>query len=284
MADTAAKRNSIAGKIATPKIGGGSSPATSSLDSLEVLSKAIGCRIKITTAAPHSQTYEGTLFNACPVLHVIAINTRAPPPNPASNAAAQPGDYHIIPFSRIQSSQVISLAGAEGVAQPVIGAVDIRQLQKREETRVNQLREEEESRGKGVSKEAQAIFDSFRRINVPVRWHNQEIIVLEHVIVVPPYRPEDCKASKDKQETLIRVRKILEGERKKLQEKEARERSAASNWRRPRILITKSIPSAEDDPSKARHLCEGSRGTIWRHLTIVLYNPNSQTKNDTRIK
>lgn len=51
--------------------------------------------------------------------------------------------------------------------------------------------------------------------------------MLEHVIVVPPYRPEDCKASKDKQETLIRVRKILEGERKKLQEKEARERSAA---------------------------------------------------------
>jgi hypothetical protein len=64
--------------------------------------------------------------------------------------------------------------------------------------------------------------------NIPVRWHNQEIIVLDHVIIVPPYRPEDCKAGKDKQETLIRVRKILEGERKKLKDKEERERKAAT--------------------------------------------------------
>jgi hypothetical protein len=118
--------------------------------------------IKVTTAAPHSQSYEGTLFNACPVLNVIAINTRAP--NPSTNAASQPGDYHVIPFTRIQSSQVTSLAGAEGGAQTLLGPVDTRQLQKREEARVKQLREEEESRGRGVSKEAQDIFDSFRRM------------------------------------------------------------------------------------------------------------------------
>jgi uncharacterized membrane protein len=124
---------------------------------------AIAHSIKVTTAAPHSQSYEGTLFNACPVLNVVAINTRSPPSS-ATNAAAQPGDYHIIPFARIQSSQVLSLAGAEGGPQSVIGPVDTRQLQKREEARVRQLREEEENRGKGVSKEAQAIFDSFRRM------------------------------------------------------------------------------------------------------------------------
>lgn len=64
--------------------------------------------------------------------------------------------------------------------------------------------------------------------NIPVRWHNQEIIVLEHVIIVPPYRAEDCKAGKDKQDSLGRVRKILDGERRKLKEKEERARKGGA--------------------------------------------------------
>ena len=62
---------------------------------------------------------------------------------------------------------------------------------------------------------------------MPVRWHNQEIIVHEAVIIAPPYRVNDCKGPKDKQETLGRVRKVLEGERRKLKEKEERDRTAA---------------------------------------------------------
>lgn len=48
------------------------------------------------------------------------------------------------------------------------------------------------------------------------------------VIVAPPYRPEDCKTSKDKQEALNRVKKVLEGERKKLKDREEREKKAVS--------------------------------------------------------
>jgi hypothetical protein len=62
---------------------------------------------------------------------------------------------------------------------------------------------------------------------MPIRWHNQEMIVHEAVIIPPPYRVEDCRAGNDKQEVLIRVRKVLEGERKKLRDKEERERAGA---------------------------------------------------------
>lgn len=62
--------------------------------------------------------------------------------------------------------------------------------------------------------------------NLPVRWHNDSIIVHDAVIVAPPYRPEDCMTSKDKQEALNRVKKVLEGERRKLKEREERERKA----------------------------------------------------------
>ena len=128
-------------------------------------------RIKLTTAAPHALTYEGTLFTACPVLNVVALNTRGS--TPAVNTAAQPGDYTVIPVSRIQSFQVLSLAsGTDGsessiaTAQPAIGTVDVKRLKQREEQRIRKLKEEEQNRGKGVTREAQAIFDSFKRMYV----------------------------------------------------------------------------------------------------------------------
>jgi len=229
MADS--KRSSVSGKVATPKTAG--APPASSVDTLAALGKAIGARIKLTTAAPHALTYEGTLFTACPVLNVVAINTRGS--TPAVNTAAQPGDYTVIPVSRIQSFQVLSLAsGTDGsessiaTAQPAIGPVDVKRLKQREEQRIRKLKEEEKDRGKGVTREAQAIFDSFKRINTPIRWHNQEMIVHEAVIISPPYRIEDCKCPKDKQEVLNRVKKVLDGERRKLKDKEEREKKAAA--------------------------------------------------------
>jgi len=143
------------------------------LHSTFVLTRArFATRIKLTTAAPHSQTYEGTLFTACPILNVVAVNTRSAPPNPATNTAAQPGDYHIIPVSRVQNFQLLALAGGhpEGSesnfanAQPAIGPVDTKRLQQREDERVRKLKDEEQDRGRGVTNEGQALFDALKKM------------------------------------------------------------------------------------------------------------------------
>ena len=54
---------------------------------------------------------------------------------------------------------------------------------------------------------------------LPLRWHETSIIVNEAVIVKSPYRPEDCTAPKDQANTLSRVKRVLENERKKLAQK-----------------------------------------------------------------
>jgi hypothetical protein len=54
------------------------------------------------------------------------------------------------------------------------------------------------------------------------------MIVLDAVIIKPPYGVEDCSAPSQHQVTLNRVRKVLEGERRKLKEKEAQDRKAAT--------------------------------------------------------
>lgn len=118
-------------------------------------------------------------------------------------------------------------------------------MQDRVDARVKQLKEQEATRGKGVTKEGQAIFDALKRVyvstsavthstdlpsdrNIPIRWHDQQIIAHEAVIIAPPYRPEDCRGSKDKQQVLNQMKKVLEGERRKLKEKEDRERRVAT--------------------------------------------------------
>jgi hypothetical protein len=111
--------------------------------------------IKLTTSAPQSQTFEGTLFTACPVLNLVAINTR---PTPASDS----GDYHIIPVSRIQNFQITAVATQQ---QPTaLPPVDTKRLKERETARIAQLKDQAADRGKGVSKEAQAIYDALKRV------------------------------------------------------------------------------------------------------------------------
>lgn len=128
--------------------------------------------VKLTTVTPDSQTLEGTLYTACSILNVVAINTRNPPPTPGVDLGAYPGDYRIIPISRIQSFQVLSLdgsgkgGGSFASAQPQIGQVDVKRLRQREEEKIKKLKEDDVNRGKGVTKEAQAIFDSFKRMYV----------------------------------------------------------------------------------------------------------------------
>ncbi|KAK0355593.1 hypothetical protein LTR91_009932 [Friedmanniomyces endolithicus] len=221
MADS--KRNDAAGKVAMPKTGGGAPAASPLPDIHEAIAKAIGAHIKVTTTAPDSNTYEGSLYTADPISNLLVLNIRAAATKTAAELASQPGDYRVMPISRLQSFQIVSLASGSAnptTALPKLSEVDMKRLEKRCEDRVAVLKEEERSRGKGVTREGQAIFDALKRINLPVHWHNREMIVFDSIIVTPPYRAEDCKCANEKQEVLIRVKKALEGERKKLQEKE----------------------------------------------------------------
>lgn len=62
---------------------------------------------------------------------------------------------------------------------------------------------------------------------MPIRWHNDQMIVADAVIIQSPYTAQDCSAPAAKQDMLNRVRKILDGERRKLKEQEEQARKGA---------------------------------------------------------
>ncbi len=133
-------------------------------------------RVRLSTSLPNSSVLEGTLFTACPITNLVAINTAPPPPNPSSALANQPGDYHIVPVSRIQSFQLLALpqdtaradgssTGFDGVV-PSIGRVDTKALEAREQAAIRKMKERDAARGRGVGREAQEIFDALARTYV----------------------------------------------------------------------------------------------------------------------
>jgi hypothetical protein len=125
--------------------------------------------IKIT-CAPAKNVLEGILFTACPLTHAIAINTTPAPPNPSAPVFSQPGDYHIIPFAHIESFEIVgsgeraseATAGFDG-ALPSISKVDVAALQAREEQTIREMKKKDAQKGKGVSQEAQELFDAISR-------------------------------------------------------------------------------------------------------------------------
>lgn len=205
-------------------------------------------RIKVKTIEPDSKSLEGVLFTADPILNLIAINCTPAPPNPTTSLSSQPGDYHIIPVKHIASFQLLSLpegqddqasgdvwsVGNENV--PPVTKLDVRRMRDREEKAVQKLKDEEKKKGTGVSAEAQAIFNALDRLYdwlnyytsialrrltlvcryAGTRWAEKSIVVMESVRLDPPYTPEDLKAPKDKAGLLPHLRKVVDGERRKI--------------------------------------------------------------------
>jgi protein LSM12 len=120
-------------------------------------------RVRINTVVA-GHTIEGTLLVADPVTSLAVVDTTPEAPT---------RDLHVITISNIQDFQILSISdkkegdeasasGAEAGLPPVT-KIDIAALRAREEAAIRKVKERDAQRGKGVTKEAQEIFDWFAR-------------------------------------------------------------------------------------------------------------------------
>lgn len=122
--------------------------------------------VKLTTVSPVTSLH-GTLFTADPTLNLVALKTSATDPNASGN-----DDYHVIPISKIQSFQVVSLAPKDANGMPSnivpITASDTKALKAREAARIRELQEVKRKTGVDVPADAQALFDALYRMCVSI--------------------------------------------------------------------------------------------------------------------
>ncbi|CAO3612275.1 unnamed protein product [Cunninghamella echinulata] len=96
-----------------------------------------------------------------------------------------------------------------------VNHVHIDRIVAREAETVRGVRQQMAKLGVGVTREAQDIFDALAK-TLPCRWAGDKIIVLDEVMISSPYDVDNCKANDSSEASLARVKKVLEGERRRL--------------------------------------------------------------------
>lgn len=192
-------------------------------------------RVRITTVVT-GHVVEGVLLASDPTANLIVID---------STPAAPTRELHFLFPSSVQSFQILGITdkkendegktanGADTSISTlaVLAPIDMAALKAREEAAIRKMKERDAQRGKGVTKEAQDIFDWFARTyahnypflddfsikltnainSLPTRWAEQTIVVNDSVLLEAPYKQENIKAPKDNQAAVPQIKKVLEG-------------------------------------------------------------------------
>jgi len=221
--------------------------ASGSSSNLGSLDWVLGIRVRVTNT--NDETYEGNIFSYDPTLNLLALaNTPANAPPPlsapsASQSAPRGTDFRIVKINTLKDVVVLAAAppktaatnnsnasgaakGPFGLAEPQLRPLSISGLVNRQSAALRAEYDRSQGHGIGVSKEGQDIFDALSR-SMSCRWQGKDIVVLDSVLIREPYALESCTAQRGQQNALARVKKVLEGERRRLEVRRANPGSVA---------------------------------------------------------
>ncbi|SCZ91034.1 BZ3500_MvSof-1268-A1-R1_Chr1-3g02497 [Microbotryum saponariae] len=183
-----------------------------------------------------SQTAKGTLYTVDHHTQCLVLTTPSTSSTSTTNKSSSSSstttttttttrNYSFHPFASIQSTTLLStlpdpslppLSTSTSKTTPDL-RMDQEEMKLRIEKGVAALvkeRSRKPPQGVGVTPETQALFDGLAK-TMPVRWHGAQIIVMDQVIISPPYTVDQVKGEKGAHEGVERVKKVLQGERQR---------------------------------------------------------------------
>jgi len=122
-------------------------------------------------------------------------------------------NYRLLKTSFIKEIQYVGKA--EKVIDLEPPPVNINKIRQKEAKVLRKEREETMRIGVGVSQEAQDVFNALAK-TLPCKWKGESIIIFDEIIIDHPYNVENCRPLGTTAVALDRVKKVLEGERRKL--------------------------------------------------------------------
>mmetsp|Transcript_24479 Transcript_24479/g.40820 ORF Transcript_24479/g.40820 Transcript_24479/m.40820 type:complete len:157 (+) Transcript_24479:170-640(+) len=144
------------------------------------------------------KVYEGEIYAIDPVTKSVALKTD--------------GSYIVM-----NPSEIAQIKGdITSLREPQLAelGISIHNIEKKEAAALKQAEKNIDSLNSNVSNDVQTLYDKISII-YPCSWRNVSIVVLDEYVIEPPY--EEVKVLEGCDGTGIdRVKKILEGERKKL--------------------------------------------------------------------
>ncbi|CEP07367.1 hypothetical protein [Parasitella parasitica] len=185
------------------------SPPTFGKKSLDSI---VGRAIKIKTAS--NEEIEGLVYTYDRISNCIAIDSspQTSPTTTTAAAAAAAGcnmSFRIIKISHIK--EIISLGDLSSSDNKKdylpVNRVQVDRLKSRESEALKGFQSQVSKIGVGVTKEGQDIFNALSK-TLPCRWSKETIVVMDEILITPPYGVDDCKASASSAASLTRVKKV----------------------------------------------------------------------------
>ncbi|PVD31136.1 hypothetical protein C0Q70_10414 [Pomacea canaliculata] len=119
-------------------------------------------------------------------------------------------DMKVVNLNLVSDLCVVS----EGPSSPPpLGSVNIAKVQSRVKQSLDEKMRQLNLVGIDVTPEGQQLMNSISKTIVDVRWENQNIVVMNTVVIKPPYRVDDCKVFKEcpgNAQVLAHISKIVE--------------------------------------------------------------------------
>lgn len=172
-------------------------------DAADAAEWAIGCHVRLTTVL--DEEVAGTIFAYDAATQSLMLK--------------QPGSHGGVSNLRLLKASAIK---AVHEARPAREAPDLRlphvdkdRARQREDKALKQAEADLSKVGVGVTVEAQSVFDALCK-TMPCAWHGKSIMVMDAVLVHPPYSTDSCEATPDHTGALERVKKVLQFERQRL--------------------------------------------------------------------
>ncbi|XP_071102779.1 protein LSM12-like [Haliotis cracherodii] len=160
---------------------------------------SIGSSVAITTC--HNIEYRGEVLAFDWTSKVLAIKS-----DPTNGARGQ-SDVKLINLALVSDVKV--LKEAEDPPQALTN-LNLPRIKSRLRDSLDEKRRQVNYVGVGVPPEGQKIFFAITKTISDVRWDGSNIIVMDEVVIKPPYRYEDCSARKsESSQALQHVRKIV---------------------------------------------------------------------------
>eukprot|EP01113_Clastostelium_recurvatum_P029951 TRINITY_DN3626_c0_g1_i2.p1 TRINITY_DN3626_c0_g1~~TRINITY_DN3626_c0_g1_i2.p1 ORF type:complete len:176 (+),score=25.24 TRINITY_DN3626_c0_g1_i2:101-628(+) len=163
----------------------------------------VGLVVQLQTS--QGETVEGEVFSFDPTSNCLVLQ---------EDAAGGKKNFKILKINGVKDIKVLSRGTQD--AMTTLPSINMSRVRMREEAALQQAVAESARIGVGVSSEAQEIFNALGK-TLPVRWIQLQICVLDVLHINPPYMPEDVVSVIPGNEVMLnRVRKVLEGERRRL--------------------------------------------------------------------
>jgi len=163
----------------------------------------IGIRVRIKTTL--GDEFEGEIFS-------YDVNTNCVVVSQTSSHSTLKKTFRVIRTPFIKEITCLGTQKPETV-DTNLPPVNIQKIRFKQEQALRGMYEEVQRIGVGVSKEAQDIFNALAK-TLPCHWRNDSIVIFDEIILRNPYGVANCSGGDPVM--LDRVKKVLEGERRRL--------------------------------------------------------------------